>query len=276
MPEGHTLFRLAQNLNADLADGSALTASSPQGRFEGAAALDGSALTRAYSVGKHLFLEVGGRRVHVHLGLFGRWKRHRLSTPPRSSVRLRLASRRVAWDLTGPTACHFIDDEAYRALLARIGADPLAKGARPQKALARLHSSRRPIGALLLDQSIISGIGNVYRAELLFLLGIHPLTPGRALDAPKLKALWTLARKLLRRGAALNRIVTVTDDAAPRGERLHVYGRRTCLACGTSTQSVLTGGRYISFCPVCQPPPRPQIATSGPAPRRRPVSRGVK
>lgn len=253
MPEGHTLFRLAQDLTADLVDGGAVAVSSPQGRFVDVATIDGQPLRRAYSIGKHLFLEFGRRRVHVHLGLFGKWKRRRLSTAPRSSVRLRLAAKRIAWDLTGPTACHVINDEAYEALVARLGADPLAKRARPQKAFARIKASRREIGALLLDQSILSGIGNVYRAELLFLLGIHPQTPGCAMDDPTLKALWTLARKLLRRGAELNRIVTVSDDNAARGERLHVYGRRSCRICSSSIRSMSVAGRRIAYCPSCQP-----------------------
>ncbi len=180
MPEGHTIHRLALDLGRDFA-GKLVAASSPQGRFRDAARIDGTELTRAHALGKHLFLDFGERCVHVHLGLFGKFKRRRLGEPPRPTVRLRLATESAVWDLTGPTACELVDAKELAALRARIGGDPLAEGTRPAATWKRVSRSKRAIGALLLDQSIYAGIGNVYRAEILFLAGVNPLVPGTEL-----------------------------------------------------------------------------------------------
>ena len=63
--------------------------------------------------------------------------------------------------------------------MASLGPDPLRRDADPSGSSTPCSASRKPIGALLLDQSVIAGIGNVYRAELLYLAGIHPDRPGR-------------------------------------------------------------------------------------------------
>lgn len=258
MPEGHTLHRLARDLHRDFA-GRAVEVSSPQGRFTGASMLDGSLFERAFAVGKHLFVEIGGSRLHIHLGLFGKMKKQRRVEEARPSVRLRFRTDTVTWDLTGPTACELLDDEAFAAMQRRLGADPLAPGARPASTWRRVHASRRPIGALLLDQSIVAGIGNVYRAELLFLVGLDPSTPG--VDVPKAKfdALWRLARELLRRGVEANRIVTVPlaerrDAPRARREQLYVYGRRTCRRCGGDVVRSTLAARTMHHCPACQLP----------------------
>jgi endonuclease-8 len=80
-------------------------------------------------------------------------------------------------DLNGPAACELYTPAKRTALLARLGPDPLNRSSDPKKAWRRIHASRRAIGALLLDQSIVAGIGNIYRAEVLFLLAS---TPSRA------------------------------------------------------------------------------------------------
>lgn len=257
MPEGHTIHRLARDLGRDLG-GQRVAVSSPQGRFDAAAALDGRVLTTAHAIGKHLFLDFEGARVHVHLGLFGKFRRQPHGAPPRPSVRLRLASATRTWDLVGPTACARIDDAEYAALEARLGGDPLASGPRPAATWARVHASRRAIGALLLDQSIFAGIGNVYRAELLFLVGVHPDTPGRAIDKATFERLWRLAKELLQKGVRANRIVTVPLDErrhAPRSrrEQLYVYRRKLCRRCGDRIAKTTSAARTLYFCPTCQP-----------------------
>ncbi|RYZ07437.1 MAG: Fpg/Nei family DNA glycosylase [Myxococcales bacterium] len=265
MPEGHTLHRLARDLNKDLM-GKTLEVSSPQGRFVDAASLDGASLRRAFAIGKHLFLELDRALVHVHLGLFGKMKRKKLGLPPRASARLRLVSSESAWELTGPTCCECQTPTAFEALKARLGADPLGDSARPRALGERLRRSRRPIGALLLDQSFFAGIGNVYRAEILFLAKINPEAPGSALTPAHVNLLWRLAKELLKRGEEHNRIVTVkgAGGRAKRAEALYCYKRSTCRICESTIARSMTGGRAMFHCPGCQPLPASPPAEAAP------------
>lgn len=252
MPEGHTIHRLAIDLARDF-EGKTVRASSPQGRFVDAELVDGQPLERAHAVGKHLFLDFPGGRVHIHLGLFGKLRRRTQIEAPRETVRLRLSNDEVVWDLTGPTACHLVSDDEFETLVGRLGADPLAEAKRSPRTWARVHASRRAIGALLLDQSIFAGIGNVYRAELLFLVGLHPATPGTAVPKATFERLWSLSKELLRRGVKANRIVTVANAGrARRGERLYVYKQANCRVCGSDIEHATLASRTIYFCPMCQ------------------------
>jgi endonuclease VIII len=257
MPEGHTIHRLALDLKKSLG-GEEVRASSPQGRFPDATTLDRTVLRDAQAVGKHLLLYFGseGAWVHVHLGLFGRFRPVRAPFPePRPTVRLRLVGSRACWDLVGPTICEVIGEDAVTSLRARLGADPIANAARPRATWPRVHASKRSIGALLLDQSIFAGIGNVYRAELLFLLGVHPETRGNELTRKELEKLWSLARSLLARGVQANRIVTVEGATRRTRKRdaLYVYRQRACRTCAGGIGSFVCGGRTIYYCPRCQP-----------------------
>ena len=254
MPEGHTVHRLARRLRRDLV-GTATRASSPQGRFlEGAAEIDRDVPASSDAHGKHLVLAYeSGRLLHVHLGLFGKMGRRRdPSAEPRGAVRLRLATDRVAWDLRGPTACRLIEPGDLDDLLARLGPDPLRADADPTSALARIARSRRTIGDLLLDQSVIAGIGNVYRCEILHLVGIAPQTPGRATAEDERARMWDLAVALMAEGARTGRITTFPQPD-PDGRRLYVYRQEACGTCGARATRATLGTRPVHWCPRCQP-----------------------
>lgn len=260
MPEGHSVHRAARDQAGWLA-GEALLVSSPQGRFEEAAALDGRRLVAVEARGKHLFYRWRGlrRQLHVHLGQFGRFRKRRVPPPePRGAVRLRLVGARHAIDLVGPTACEMLDTPAREALLARLGPDPLA-GDSPQPAWEAASRKRAPIGAALLDQRWISGIGNVYRAELLHILGLDPRTPTRDLSAETLDLLWRESVRLLEAGVELGKIVTLDVEQALAGrrtgrlrERLRVYGRRRCAVCEGPVETLSLASRKHYWCPACQ------------------------
>ncbi len=256
MPEGHTIHRLAQDLSRDLL-GQSLSVSSPQGRFEDASRLQGTRLIKTGAVGKHLFLHFETAVVHIHLGLFGRFRRSKAPGPEaRGALRLRLVSDAYVWDLSGPTCCEVIAEDARNELLARLGADPLADAANPKPAWERIQKTARPIGAVLLDQRIFAGLGNVYRAEILFMLGIHPEMPAKNLAKREFNALWKLARELLARGVKEKRIVTrpaVKGRRLRREEALHVYARRTCEKCEGTVRRWTLGARAIYACETCQP-----------------------
>jgi endonuclease VIII len=183
MPEGHTLHRLA-GLHRRRYVGHPVAVSSPQGRFSTSAELiDGRVLESTEAHGKHLFHDYGPDLVvHVHLGLYGRFSDERLpAEAPRGQVRMRIVGRTHYADLRGPTACELITGAEADVIRARLGEDPLRPDADPDRAWARISRSRAPLATLLMDQSVIAGIGNVYRAEVLFRHGLDPQLPGRAL-----------------------------------------------------------------------------------------------
>lgn len=261
MPEGHTVHRAARRQHALLAGG-AVRASSPQGRFaEGAAQLDGRRLERVEAVGKHLFYGFEDHEVlHVHLGLFGRFREHPAGPPePRGAVRLRLTGERGAIDLSGPTACALVGEEGRARIMARLGPDPLRADADPDLMVAALSRRRLPIGAALLDQSIVAGLGNVYRAEVLFVCGVAPERESRSVGEEGLRAMWDVSARFLRDGVRRGRIVT-TDPAEigrpvsrmRRHERTYVYRQETCRRCGSAIRAVVLGARPCYWCPVCQ------------------------
>ena len=260
MPEGHTVHRLADDLAATLGE-APVSASSPQGRFaEGAALLDGERLLRTDAYGKYLFMEFGGGQLlHIHLGLIGKFRPTRPDTAPRDSIRLRLENDSVAWQLTGPARCELVDPAEESAITRALGPDPLRRTG-SKRFHERLARTAKPIGATLLDQQVIAGIGNVYRAEVLFLCGIHPLRPSSSLTADEVEALWGETRRQLRRGVRLNRIVTTDPREIGRplsrisgDDRLYVYHRTNCRRCGSDLRTIEVGGRPLQYCPIHQP-----------------------
>jgi endonuclease-8 len=264
VPEGHTIHRLARDLASDLA-GATVRAASPQGRFaDGAAAIDGRVLERADAHGKHLFLEhEGDLVVHVHLGLYGTFRRFAHPMPvPVGALRLRLEGAEVGWDLRGATACDLLGRDGKAAIVARLGPDPLRRDADPERVWAALGRRRSSIGQALLDQSVLSGIGNVYRAEVLFAHGIHPLVPANEIDRPVWDAMWAWLVAALRRGVKERRIVTVDprEVGKPRSrmtvaESRYVYKQTACLRCGTPVRRWDLAGRWAYACEHCQPLP---------------------
>ena len=263
MPEGHSVHRLARSLHRSFA-GERLRVSSPQGRFgAGAALLDGGTLVGAQAHGKHEFLRFGPDRwLHVHLGLYGKWTFGVGEPPtPRGAVRVRLASGDAWADLRGPTACAVLDSAEVTAIRARLGADPLRRDADAGAAGATIRRSRVPLGALLMQQEIVAGVGNVYRAEALFRARLDPWRPGRDLTAERWAALWTDLVVLLRDGVKRGWIVTTRPaDRSRRGgavrvEDAHYVYRRTglpCRICGTPVLAEPMVGRTLYRCPVCQ------------------------
>ena len=268
MPEGHTLHRLAR-LHRRRFAGDPVEVSSPQGRFATSAeVVDGRVLERAEAYGKHLFHHYGPDLVvHVHLGLYGTFSDLPLpAAEPRGLVRMRMVGPTHHADLRGPTACELITDDEVAVIRARLGADPLRADADPDRAWARISRSRAPLATLLMDQSVIAGVGNVYRAEALFRHGLDPFLPGRALSRWQWDALWADLVELLRDGVRRGKIETLRPEhdprllgPAPRGvvcaRRVYAY-RRTgdpCLVCGTPIAHDKHLARNLFWCPTCQP-----------------------
>ncbi|MBZ5733023.1 Fpg/Nei family DNA glycosylase [Nocardioides sp. TRM66260-LWL] len=273
MPEGHTLRRLALDLDAAFA-GDRVAVSSPQGRFAAEAAqLDGAVLVGAESAGKHLFVAFEGERlVHVHLGLIGRFDVADGPAPaPQGAVRLRLVGPRAHADLRGATRCDLVTPERRDAVVASLGADPLRADADPDRAWATISRSRRSIGELLMDQAVVAGVGNVYRAEVLFRQRVDPFRPGTSLRRAQWQAIWDDLVALMPEGVVANRIDTVRPEHAPEamgrepraddhGGEVYVYRRagQPCLLCGTTVRTEPMASRNLFWCPRCQRRWRPR------------------
>ncbi len=268
MPEGHTLRRLA-GMVEETFGGRPARVSSPQGRFAEADDLDGALVEGASSAGKHLFVEFEGERyVHIHLGLIGAFDFSPPPLrPPAGQVRLRLVSPEGwAADLRGATVCELAGPQRRADVLARLGPDPLDPGADPERAWSRISRSPRPIGDLLMDQAVLAGVGNVYRAEVLFRQRMHPLRPGRTLRRAQFQAIWDDLVGLMAEGVRVGRIDTVRPEHTPEamgreprkddhGGEVYVYRRqgRPCHVCGSSVRTEVLVGRNSFWCPRCQP-----------------------
>ncbi|MEX2550871.1 MAG: DNA-formamidopyrimidine glycosylase family protein [Nitriliruptoraceae bacterium] len=264
MPEGHTIHRLARDHRAWFA-GREVRVSSPQGRFADAATLlDGSRFVGADAHGKHLFHHYdAGNSVHIHLGLFGRFFAHDDPPPaPRPTARYRIQSDEHTTDLVGATSCALLDPTEVDAILARLGPDPIRADADPERVFKALQRRTVGIGQALLDQKVLAGVGNVYRAEVLFVLGIHPDVPARDLHRARFDELWSTLVTWMRRGVREGRIVTVDpDEIGMRRSRMvradshYVYQRDICRRCASRIRRYDLAGRWAYVCEICQPRP---------------------
>jgi len=183
---------------------------------------------------------------------------------PVGAVRVRLLTEDTSADLRGPTACEVLQPEEVQRVLAKLGPDPLVDTGRAaeQRVVDTVRKKPTPIGLLLMDQSVVSGIGNVYRAELLFRARLNPHTPGRLVPEDTVRALWKDWSKLLKLGVQLGQMMTM-DRLSPakyaaalasRDDRHWVYHRegKPCRVCGTPIVMELAAGRKLYWCPVCQ------------------------
>lgn len=277
MPEGHTLHRLALDLS-EAFGGRPVRVGSPQGRFaESAALVDGQPMEYAEAWGKHLFLAFSGERfVHVHLGLYGKFLIGAGEAPPPvGQVRLRLVGERAYADLRGATTCALITAGQRAAVVAKLGPDPLRDDADPDRAWARISRSRSPIAGLLMNQEILAGVGNVYRAELLFRHRLDPMRPGASLPKRTWTAMWTDLVELMHQGVIDNRIDTVRPEHTPEamgrpprvddhGGEVYVYRRtgQACHACGATVRTQELQGRNLFWCPRCQRPHKSRTGTA--------------
>jgi endonuclease-8 len=268
VPEGNVIHHHARRL------GRAFTrrivrVDSPQGRFtEGARRVDGRVVRRVEAHGKHLFIGFDNDLwIHVHLGLFGKWRFGKGYAPDVvGQVRLRLRTDEAFAELRGPTVCEVITDEDKRAAVRRVGPDPIRKDANADDAWRRIERSSAPIGSLLMDQRTFAGVGNIYRAEVLFRHGISPYRRGRDVSRAEFDTMWADLVVLMSAGTRRGRIDTVRPEhlpeamgRAPREDRhggeVYVYRRdgRECFVCGGPIELADLQGRKLYWCPGCQP-----------------------
>ncbi|UKA61330.1 Fpg/Nei family DNA glycosylase [Arthrobacter sp. FW306-04-A] len=301
MPEGHSIHRLARQFQDVFAGRVLEVSSPQGRFTAGAALLDGHKLQEATAHGKQLFLRFDhGVILHVHLGLYGAWnfggdesfrgassigaprrigERETFSPdaglgaenggsgysgPPEpvGAVRVRLVSGNGWADLRGATTCAAITEAEAATVLARLGPDPLHNlpGDRDEF-IRRIRRRKTAVGLLLMDQSVVAGIGNIYRAEVLFRQGVDPWTTGGALDDETAGLLWDDTVAAMNDGVRDGRIVTTPpawwsggDAGALDGEAHFVYKRQgqPCRRCGETVGMAEIGARKLYWCPGCQ------------------------
>jgi endonuclease-8 len=299
VPEGNEIHRWAERHTAAFA-GRPVRVDGPQGRFTDADVLDGRKLERVMAVGKHLGYDFGKDRIlHVHLGLQGDFSEGSGPLPVvKGALRLRMwnaaavkralsktatpgvpgVSKRhrwysdddgtdnidadkVAWvELRGPMDCSVYSQEKWDGLLKRLGPDPL-NGDGPERMVAKVAKSRKPIGELLMDQTVAAGVGNIFRAELLYRARLSPFRLGKDVEEKTLRSIWKEAGVLMKAGMVDRRIVTTKPADRPhktgqalKEEAHYVYRRngRPCFVCGTDVLKKEMAGRNLFWCPVCQ------------------------
>jgi formamidopyrimidine-DNA glycosylase len=183
---------------------------------------------------------------------------------PIGAVRVRLLTDDTVADLRGPTACEVLTPDQVVVAISKLGPDPLIDSPKigEERFVTAVRKTSTPIGLLLMDQSVVSGIGNVYRAELLFRARLDPHKPGKDVPEETLRALWKDWTKLLKIGVQTGRMMTMDGLSkqkyaaalANREDRHWVYHRtgEPCRVCGTPIVMELVAGRKLYYCPKDQ------------------------
>ncbi|WP_311245063.1 zinc finger domain-containing protein [Microbacterium sp. WCS2018Hpa-23] len=220
--------------------------------------------------GENSLASIGApRRARVHVRMSEQTKGlayEGLEWPPPvvGQVRLRLMTDITAADLRGPTACVLQTPEEMLASVAKLGPDPLVgdPAQNEERFVQAVRKKQTVIALLLMDQAVVSGIGNVYRAEMLFRQRLNPHTPGRDVPEDVVRALWHDWVNLLAIGVETGQMMTM-DDLSPdqyraamasRDDRHWVYHRAglPCRVCGTEIALEEIGARKLYWCPRCQ------------------------
>lgn len=265
MPEGHTVHRSANDFNKRFA-GTNVRVESPQGRFEESAKLiSGHRLVKARAIGKQMFLKFDNDlTLRIHLGIYGKWNwqsvGHLDAEEPWGQVRARFSNDTSVADLRGPTVCEVITRAEVKLVEQRLGPDPLnadPKGVEQTRFIERVQKSKTSIGVALMNQDVIAGIGNVYRAEILFRAGIDPHTPGNTLNTASLEEIWRDSVDLLQVGVKTGFMITrdeLRKKRPTKAERNFVYKREglPCRVCGTNISIEIMATRKLYFCAGCQ------------------------
>lgn len=257
MPEGDVVWATARRLHEALG-GRTLTRGDLRVPRAATADLTGRRVREVVSRGKHLLIRIDGDvTVHAHLRMDGTWRIRPAGEPVPRDHRVRIVLANAEWQAVGRSLIvELVRTSREHEVVGRLGPDLLGPDWDPAEAVRRLRERpERPIGEALLDQTCLAGIGNLYKAEVLFLRGVHPWRP--AGEVPGLGELVELAHRLM--DANKERTGQATTGVLGRGRETWVYGRggRPCRRCGTRIARADQGDRpqdRVTFwCPRCQP-----------------------
>ena len=257
MPEGDAVWLTARRLHEALA-GRVLTRSDFRVPRYATTDLTGRAVTECVARGKHLLTRVeGGVTVHTHLRMDGSWRVRPAGDRIGPSHRIRLVLANGTWQAVGYQlgVVEVLPTAREARAVGHLGPDLLGPDWDPAEAARRLRATPdRAVGEALLDQRNLAGIGNIYKAEVLFLRGVDPWRPVG--EVAGLDALVSTAQQLM--DANKERFGQVTTGVSRPGEQMWVYGRagRPCRRCGTPIRAADQGGdtteRVTFWCPRCQ------------------------
>ena len=257
MPEGDTVWRTAKHLDQALT-GQVLTTTDFRVPSYATLDLSGQPIEGTVARGKHLLTRIGdGHTLHTHLKMEGSWHLYRPTTSwRRPAHEARVVLRTEEWVAVGFALgiTEVIRRDEEVDAVGHLGPDLLGPDWDEEEALRRLGAAPdRPVGEALLDQRNLAGIGNMYKAELCFLAGIHPTAPVAAV--PDLRRLVRRAKQVLE--VNKERVQQATTGDLRRGRTLWVYARggQPCRRCGTRIEYADLDGRLTYWCPRCQPPP---------------------
>ncbi|HEX5615084.1 MAG TPA: DNA-formamidopyrimidine glycosylase family protein [Acidimicrobiia bacterium] len=225
-----------------------------------AAACTGRVLHAVDAIGKHLFYRFDDATIlHVHFGVRGTARRVDPAQPLGTDVALRLHSGDLAWELLHPHRCELVTAARETSVRAQLGPDPLGPSENGERAWRRVHATDEPLAAVLLDQTIVSGVGSEVANEALHTARLHPLTPATAVRRDEFDLLW---REIARR---MQRDVNAPDLDVPPDERSvgrpRVYRRKRCRRCGKPVLRARVRQRTAYFCPQCQQARVPRATT---------------
>lgn len=259
MPEGDTIFRVAVRLRSTLEGERILDASSRASALN-ANSLSGQDVQSVEARGKHLLIHFdGGLTLHSHLGMTGSWHVYRTNESwqkPEHFAAIVLKLEEFVVVCFSPKTLELLSSAELRRhrYLNRLGPDLLSRRFDHAEAIRRFRvHNRTTIGEAVMNQTILSGIGNVYKSELLFLQQMHPQSHVAEYDDEQLEALLFKARDLMSRNlAGYPRQTRFSGE----GQKKWVYGRsgKPCFQCGQPIQTTRQGdlGRTTYFCPECQ------------------------
>jgi formamidopyrimidine-DNA glycosylase len=260
MVEGHSVHRVVRAHLKKLI-GKRFTARSPNGRFtNGAQSIDGQLYKRVEVIGKNIFAffgESGSHVVHVHFGMSGRWGIFPCSNAPAvtPTTRLTLEGHGLISHLSAMTV-EYGGMEMYLKKRSKLGEDPLSDHPNVDKLWHRISKSKKSISRLLMDQSFFAGVGNIYRAEILFAAKMHPNTPGIDMDKDDFYSIWNASMELMKVGRETGRIMSVNEaDARQLGDahrRRFVYGHTHCFLCRGPVSKWNESSRTVWACMNCQ------------------------
>ena len=259
MVEGHQCHRVGHFHRQKLL-GKRFTCTSPNGRFvDGASAIHNRTLTRIEIHGKNLFYFFEDVVVHIHFGMSGRFALFELGSTKKipeakPTTRLEMRGHGLLAHLSAMTVQHG-PLSLYSDKVEKLGEDPVRHDACADHAWEKIQNSKKSIGFLLMDQSVIAGVGNIYRAEILFKAGVHPEQPGNTLTREMFDTIWYHSRDLLQRGVKSGSILTVDaeENLPAPWTRRYIYNQSSCGRCGDRIKSWDIASRRAYACPTCQP-----------------------
>ena len=261
MPEGDSVYLAVTRLHAALA-GNEITKSDFRVPRYATLDLSGKALHNVVARGKHILMRVdGGTTIHTHFKMEGEWHLYRHSDRWRGpGWQVRVVLETEPWVAVGFRlgVVDVLSTDKENDVVGHLGPDLLGDDWDADVARSNLmQDPDRPIGAALLDQTVMAGLGNVYKSEVCFLAGLDPWT--RVGDVPDVAKVVDISKRVIEANRTTGMQIT-TGDNRP-GRRHWVYGRKgePCRRCGTRIQKkdevVGTRERVTYWCPQCQPGP---------------------